>query len=278
MPLRDSGWRQGNILTDEDALALGLYAVTGAHKKLIVISHDCDLAHQDEEQLELIAADIVARADPMFAKARHPRRLHLTLTNQSCIELRHSERMAVPRLRFDNLQQPDMNHVISEDEKRVLKQWLAARYGRPAFPNALEQRLRIKHGKRDVIGHIETIVKTSSDKLVGLFFDLGKERGMELPDDAPYFLSISVVYDAIDGGPVARGAAERTATDLSRLFHAAYGAPDVATQIALDRCTAVADTQFTLSDLRRVDQWRLEHISLREDPPGDFLAAGATPV
>lgn len=207
MPRRDSGWRQGSILTDADAFALDLLIPTAARKKIIVISHDCDLAHPDEQQIELIAANIIAQADPMYAKARNPRRLHMTLTNQLRIELRHSERVAVSHTRFDQLQRPDGNNIISDDEKRVLKQWLAARYGRPAFPNALEQRLRVKHGKRQVIAHIEAIVKTDSDKLVGLFFDLGAERGVELPDEVPYFLSISVVYDAIDGGPAARRAA-----------------------------------------------------------------------
>lgn len=34
------------------------------------------------------------------------------------------------------------NSLAVGDAKRALKQWLAARYGRPAFPNAFEERLR----------------------------------------------------------------------------------------------------------------------------------------
>jgi hypothetical protein len=40
----------------------------------------------------------------------------------------------------------------------------------------------------------------------------------------------------------------------------------------------VADTRLTLADLRRVDQWRLEYISLRDDEQGDFLPVGEMPA
>lgn len=113
---------------------------------------------------------------------------------------------------------------------------------------------------------------------MGLFFDLGEERAVELPDGEPYFLSISVAYDMEKGGQAAREAADKAATALAALFKAAYGTPDTAVEIALERCNAVADTEITLADLRRVDQWRLEYVSLREDPAGDFLAAGELPA
>jgi hypothetical protein len=110
--------------------------------------------------------------------------------------------------------------------------------------------------------------------LVGLFFDLGEERLSEQSEGEPYYLSISVVYDATAGGQAAREAAEKTANELAALFHKSYGPPEQATEIALDKCNAVADTYLTLADLRKVDQWRLEYISLRENPVGDFLATG----
>ena len=71
---------------------------------------------------------------------------------------------------------------------------------------------------------------------------------------------------------------ERVASQLRELFEKNYGKPDVATEIALDACEAVADTRLTLADLRRVDQWRLEYISLRDDDQGDFLPVGEMPT
>lgn len=113
---------------------------------------------------------------------------------------------------------------------------------------------------------------------MALFFDLGEDKAIELEDKVPYFLSISVVYDATEGGPNARASAGKVADELRTLLEQAYGTVDNATEIALDTCTAVADTFMTLADLRKVDQWRLEYISLSEDPAGDFLPTGELPT
>jgi hypothetical protein len=50
------------------------------------------------------------------------------------------------------------------------------------------------------------------------------------------------------------------------------------TELALESCQAVADMHFSIADLRKVDQWSLEYLSLRENPPKAFLATGETPV
>ena len=48
--------------------------------------------------------------------------------------------------------------------------------------------------------------------------------------------------------------------------------------VLLINCIAFADTDITLAELRRADQWRLEYISLREAPLGKFLPTGALPL
>ncbi|MBB5421799.1 hypothetical protein [Paraburkholderia atlantica] len=73
-------------------------------------------------------------------------------------------------------------------------------------------------------------------------------------------------------------AAEKAASEISELFTSVYGKPEKAKEIALESSVAVADTHLSLADLRRVDQWRLEYMSLRADPPEDFLAVGETPA
>ena len=167
---------------------------------------------------------------------------------------------------------------LARDAKRVLKQWLAARYGRAAFPNKLEERLRKRSGGRTVEQQIAKILEPDAKHLRALFFDLGEQRGAEAAEGEPYGLSISVVYDANEGGSEARGAAQSVASQLRELFERAYGKPGFATEIALDACEAVADTYMTLADLRRVDQWRLEYMSLRDDNQGYFLPVGEMPA
>ena len=105
---------------------------------------------------------------------------------------------------------------------------------------------------------------------------MGEERFNDLEEGIPYELSINVVYDATEGGPDARGAAEQTCSDLKALFYKFYGDPILGHSelIELNTCIAVADTHFSLYALRRMDQWRVEYISLEEDSYGDFIGAG----
>lgn len=275
---RDTDWRQGDLLTREAAAALGLVAAVDEERRVIVITHDCDLPHGSELCVEVIVAEMVVKEDPQLSYAKNPRRLHLAYEGINAapliLELRHGDRRSVPKGDFAERAVKDHSLALPIDAKRILKQWLAARYGRPAFPNEFEERLR----KGKVERKIAKILEPDAKYLVGLFFDLGEQRGTEAVEGEPYALSVSVVYDANEGGADARGAAERVAMQLRELFENTYGKPDVATEIALDACEAVADTYLTLADLRRVDQWRLEYVSLRDDDQGDFLPVGEIPV
>lgn len=113
--------------------------------------------------------------------------------------------------------------------------------------------------------------------LIGVFFDLGKERTTELPLDQPYYLRISIVYESVKG-PATRRVAEECAKNITDLFHKTFGLPSHASEIILESCEAVADTFISLADMRKVDLWRVEYISLREDPPGECISIGETPI
>ena len=284
MLTRDTDWRQGDLLTLETAAKLmTLNCMVGEERRVVVITHDCDIPHDGETSIEVIVANVVDAPNPQFSYAKNPRKLHLAYEvsdGQSVVvELRHAERSIVPKDEFEKHAAKD-NHVsLPIDGKRTLKQWLAARYGRPAFPNAFENRLRkVVSKKSSVERQIGKILEPEAKHLVGLFFDIGEQRSTEVAVGEPYALSISVVYDAIEGGTQARQSAEKVAGQLRELFEQAYGKPDGASEIALDACEAVADTSITLADLRRVDQWRLEYMSLGDDDHGDFLPVGGTPV
>lgn len=281
---RDTNWRQGDLLTQEAAASLAALndAVT-AKQRVVVITHDCDLPNDSEAWVEVIVADVLDTPDPQFSHAKNPRRLHLVYEAENgqalAIELRHAARYAVPKNAFAVNAAKDSGVSLPAEAKRALKQWLAARYGRPAFPNTFENRLRKSVSKRNTVERqIGKILEPEAKHLLALFFDLGEQRFAEVPTDEPYVLSISVVYDATEGGPQARQSAEQVASQLRELFEVAYGKLADAMEIALENCEAVADTAITLADLRRVDQWRLEYISLDGDDHGDFLPVGEMPV
>lgn len=264
---------------------MGLTDPADQGRRVVVITHDCDLPHEGELCVEVIVAELVVKdpkPDPQLAYAKNPRRLHLTYEGADAapliLELRHGDRRSVPKGDFVERAFKDKSLTLPIDAKRALKQWLAARYGRPAFPNAFEERLRKVSGKRTVEQLIAKILAPYARYLVGLFFDLGEQRGAEVGEGEPYALSVSVVYDVTEGGTEAKSSAERVAAQLRDLFEKTYGKPDVATEIALDACEPVSDTNLTLADLRRVDQWRLEYVSLQDESNGDFLSVGETPA
>lgn len=280
---RDSTWRQGDLLTEEGERSLGTIIDIGPDNHVVLISHDCDIPNLAETFVEVIVGTRLDSIDPMRANARHPRSLHLTYLSSAgekvSLELTHAERIQVAKEDF--IQAGERNDVfcLPDNEKRALKQWLAARYGRPAFPNNFEQRLRKRVGRRTVELTIARILKPVSLHLVAVFFDLGEERDVELQENEPYYLSISIVYNSADGGVEARESAKRTAKEITLLFERAYGngTDDTVNGIILDRCTEVADTYITLADLRKVDQWRLEYVSLSNEDD-EFLTVGEIPA
>jgi len=280
---RDTPWRQGSVIAQADAIAAGLFDETSSSlKRALVITHDCDLTNDREPEVEVMVGDVVDKLNKQFARARNVRRLHLAFDtpsgNQQFIDLQITARQSISKSLIVG-SKPDGGWVLSDEEKRALKQWLAARYGRPAFPNAFETHLRKNVSKKETVeDRLGKVLEKVSAHLVGVFFDLGENRAAELTDGTPYDLRITVVYDASAGGQPARLAAEEVVSEIRKIFESAYGPPEEATEIALESCESVADFRFPLSDLRKVDQWRAEYISLRQDPPESFLAVGEMPA
>lgn len=274
--------RQGCILSDGDAFKLGLIN-QDSKQVVVIISHDCDLASQADENIEFIVGTIQDKLNPQCENSRNPRCLHLRICKQDgnylCLELKHSNRQQINKQKIKELESLQDIILLAFEKKQTLKQWLAARYARPEFPDAFEKRLRKKVAKKDdVIKLIELITETASCHLLALYFDLGEQRLVELEEGQPYCLSISIVYDTIEGGPEAREHAEQIAEALGELFFQTYGAASSATEIALERCVAIGDDEIRLSDLRKMYQWRLEHLSFQDNPSSSLVTSGQLPV
>ncbi|HHF8312240.1 TPA: hypothetical protein ACPT4W_005798, partial [Klebsiella pneumoniae] len=265
----------------DDAVSLGLLTPDETNHKVVVITHDCDLQSNSEKNVELMVGPLKKGSGKMM-RAKHPRILDLCFENpestkKNAVELRHERKVILSKEAF-HCEEHDSSYTISAEEKQALKQWLAAKYGRPAFPNSFEERLRAYDEDKKVIFEKEVaeIIATKAEHLIGVFFDLGEERFDDLEEGIPYELSINVVYDATEGGPDARDTAEKTCAGLKDLFFKFYGDPALGHSelIELNQCNAVADTHFSLYALRRMDQWRVEYISLEDDSYGDFIGAG----
>jgi hypothetical protein len=270
--------RQGSVLTKESSVALGLIDSQAPDEYCVVISHDCDIYNLAETRVECIVATSPSNINAAFSHTAHPRKLNVTYTLEDSqiitLELTHADRKDIPKEQFLQEGKIAKNFHLSMQEKRVLKTWLAARYGRPAFPNEFEARLRID---KDFERKIRRILQPVQAHLIGIFFLLGRDRFDDLPVGSPYCLTITVAYDGM-GGTVAREAAESCAKQLKELFHKTYGTPDMAENIALEDCTAISDMHFSLADIRKADQWRVDSISLKEEPHGELLSAALAPA
>lgn len=269
---RDNTWRQGLVLTFQSSCALGL-CDKEQNAICVVISHDCDLQNDTEEEVDIMVGIKVTSVDSTLAFAKHVRKLHLQYMDSSnnpyIIELKQSSRRSVARNFFMEQAVHDTNLLLPSEEKRVLKQWLGARYARSAFPSEFENRLR-RDKKFET--KFTNILKPVEAYLVAVFFDLGAERFKELSLNEPYNLNISLVYNDKESKEK-RIMAEDCALKLTNLFHTTFGKPTVATEIILESCSAVAGSYFSILDAQKADLfYRLNYLSLREKPQSDFIS------
>ncbi len=282
MHRRDFNLRQGGVLNDDSIKRLNLIVDSESDSFPVIITHDCDLRHENEEIVELIIGRKIENPKSVYENAKNPRCLHLQFTSTSdqkpvYLELCFSNRKSVPQNDFSKLRQKESVLNISEDNHRTLKHWLASRYSRPAFPNSFEDRLRTKKGGKTVEQQIAKILKPVERHIRGVFFNLGEHRNVELSESVPYILVITIVYVDESGSTTARKESKNAAQQIESLFLDVYGAAEVATKINLEACNPISESHMPLSVLRKVDQWRLEYLSIERGSSGDFLQATEIP-
>jgi hypothetical protein len=264
-------WRQGSVLTSESVKALN---VSSQHDALVVvISHDCDLANTAETFSEAIICKKISNVDGNYSNGRNARKLHLSIVTKEGatlnLELEHSNRMQISQSSIGEVGQPSDSEAVVGEEKRILKHWLASRYGRPAFPTSFEDRLRdARVGKTHIHASLGSLSAKNTNNIIAIYFDLGEDRNVELLTGQPYIVSIFVVYRAEGFSGGARDRAYELCDQIRNLFEKGCGTPADSTTIALESCNAVSDEDFSLAQIRRMDQWRLEHRSL-----GDSLTS-----
>jgi hypothetical protein len=192
---RDTPWRQGHIVPDDGAKALGLLSDTGHTKVAIVVSHDCDLAQDPsvEPLVEVIVGDRIGAADGNFSYAKNARRLHLTFSGGSehfTVELLARFKIAIKKEELVEYE-PAETTKLTVAEHAILQRWLAARYRRAAFPDEFDKRL----GETGLRDRLDKILKSTGSSISAIYFDVdyGEAVFRSGPRD-PYTLSIYLVY------------------------------------------------------------------------------------
>lgn len=276
---RQFSWRQGDLLTSEAAVALGYCAHDAADATfVVVISHDCDLTADIEK--EPLAELIVGwRIDKLGGDShgKTARRLHIEYQAKDgpiVLELMATAKQSIDKQKLFEFS-PRNDIGLDGQGIGILQRWLAARYHRAAFPEAFEARLRstVIPGKRTFLKKIELILANSGEHIRGLLFDLdeGRDIERETPDDI-YQLGINVLYDSTKDEPTAAAAAEKAAEELEELFSTAFYSEKSGWQnVRLLYCDSMSDNAITVAEREIFKQWRLEHMSLQDDPPQPMI-------
>jgi hypothetical protein len=263
---RETPWRQGHVLSNE-AVKRTRIADGAPGTIVVVISHDCDLAAlpDKEPEVELIVGRLVEKAAGNYTHAKTPRVLHLefsTPDGSKFVELGAINKRRLPKEALaDEMPQPGFK--LSPSDQSILQRWLAARYRRSGFPDEFEKRLKDSGGSE----RLTKIVKPAGQHICAIFFDVdeGAEVQRKDPEDT-YALAIVLLHTS---QPNARES-ETVALDLKAKIELAF--QDLFfkknnrwTGIELVDCSVMSDEALTYAQSVILKQWRLEHLSLREE-------------
>jgi hypothetical protein len=273
----DTTWRQGHVLSNEAAAALGLPLGDPAENAVVVvISHDCDIACDPtvEPLVEVIVGHRIDRLGG-DANAKTARRLHLAFDGDGTevpVELHATRKAALPKdAVLHHEVRPDLR--LSPASLQTLQTWLAARYHRAAFADEFEDRLKAKPARLD--RKIAKAMDDAGEHVLAVLFEVdeGEEVKRQGPEDL-YQLRIVILYDSQKNEPEAYAAAQNAADTITDAFEEALCKEGVWRDIRLESCDAMSDEVMTVAQSRLYKRWRLDHMSLEDDPQQVMLPAG----
>ena len=154
---------------------------------------------------------------------------------------------------------PDSNFVLPQKELYSLRSWLAARYRRAAIPDGLQ------HLVKEIFE--DTFKKSNRPRALDRIYVNFEPDEEELAGGEKYELDVVVVYDTHEIG--SKEIAEKTAERLTSQFKKKYYSGGRWTEVELRSCEVVADTSFTLFDIKAYKEIRLEYLSLRAEQIGE---------
>ena len=271
---RRTKWRQGSVLPPEAAAALGLRHLGDPERtRVVVVSHDCDIANDDlddEPEVEVIVGRILSEADPNHTRTKSVRRLHLEYHRSSggaAIELAMIAKKSVPKNRLVAWG-PDPAYDLDQDNVATLQHWLSVRYKRAAFPDEFNDRMKVA----GMIKPLETIGKDHNAIISAIYFNLDPRGELAADDPTPYKLTITVLHPAGDEPEESAEDADKAAEAIEKAFRRRCFDESTGTwkRIQLVDVIPASDEDLTVKRARVLQQWRLEHHSLR---PGTVSAA-----
>lgn len=252
--IRENGWQQGSILHNDDLRDYFGEQVEATDNTIgIVITQTCDLVHhslESEPSVEILIGKIVEKPNNLFHNGKNPRKLQLRLaqtdTNEQFIDLVPHAKSISSRELLNDIK-PATDKHLPEHDLRVLTSWLAARYDRPALPDAFNDRIHASTKGQ------EKIAKRISKSVVAVFIDIHPFQ--ELPPEELYSVSLVAVVQRDFDGDISE--LETDIEKFAELLRA--GHMNVTAKILPEN-----KAPFTL--ITQFKRYDLDYFSLRQDP------------
>lgn len=257
--IRDRGWRQGSVLLPEslptDCPFEPSLSEHPSESVLIVLTQDCDLVQFDfakEPYVEVIRAVPVQNQDGNLLYGKNPRRIHFQI-GEVTHEANCHERTRMPRQLLAAID-PSSAHVLDPLTLDLLREWIAKRYIRPAFPDTFNERvLKGPNGKA-----IRRLLERQGHWFRDLYL-MCTPSDVELAEGESYEIVVwptmgSEDFDDRD----TRMSATKACADLEVLLAKCSG-------IKVNECSLRHEGQITLDDLHYAAAWDFDDLSHREN-------------
>lgn len=253
------GWRQGAVLLPE-AVSEGTvfeppFQEIKAESILVVLTQDCDLVQPDFEKEPyvelLLATPISGSANGNCLYGKNPRLIQFRVGE------RYFEASCHDRTRIDRTllteNSPCEVHRLDEDNVFMLREWLAKRYTRPAFPDNLNRRINAKPNGAAV----RKIFQNHGHLFQEVFLSC-TPRYDELPEEESYRLVVWPTMSVADHKDDAlRKAAIEAAAHLEAVLKKCAG-------IEVKECQVRHEGQISLDDLNFISEWDFDYLTYRK--------------
>jgi hypothetical protein len=227
-------WRQGDLVAREKVEELNKASVDrrldeSPEMRLIVLSQDCDIVRdpKDEPFIELIAAQPILQKK--HSTWQNPRLLHISYAGL-LLEVNIHDRFRVKKIALAG-HQPDEKMIPSQDERGILRQWVASRYIRPAFPDEFNRRIQPQKKR------LEKLLTTETGRAISRIYISGAND--EIMSEETYTIKIIPTYPETLPDMVSK-----LEEDLDNLFADCH-------KVVVEDIHSLSENDVTLSILRK---------------------------
>ena len=273
--IKSQGWQQGSLIRSINAEHIKSISIdhfshpVTTDSWLVVLTQDCDLVREttSEPYVELLAFKAVPKKPDSPARGQSSRLLHLAIdinNTTQWLEGSIHDRFRIDKASLISLN-IDRTITFEENELRLLRQWIARRYTRAAFPDHFETHLASTKGP------IKSLFKSEGAKLIStVYIAIDNEEAEQNEDYVLHVILTALAEDLADASKRESidSFEERFITAFSNRPHIRFSLiyPDDDESYDVQ---VIAEEDVTLSTLRHYKRFDVDYRSSDDDasPP-----------